>query len=81
MIKLGSKVTDRITGFTGTVTGYVEYISGCNQCLVVPRVKDDGSQIDSCWYDEQRLVVDESVPVLQLDNGKTPGPDKAAPKR
>jgi len=33
---LGLEVTDNITDFTGIVTEQVEYITGCNQVLIVP---------------------------------------------
>jgi len=79
MIKLGSKVKDKITGFTGIVTGYVRYLSGCNQALVVPPLDKDGKLQEANWFDEQRLEkADDSI--VTLDNGKTPGPDKPAPK-
>jgi hypothetical protein len=47
MIKLGSKAKDKITGFNGFVTGFVTYLSGCNQALVVPKVGKDGAIKDS----------------------------------
>jgi hypothetical protein len=81
MIKLGSKVKDKITGFYGTVTGFVVYISGCNQALVVPPIGEDGSFKESHWFDEQRLEVDTTVEPITLDNGDTPGCDMPAPKR
>jgi hypothetical protein len=77
---LGHKVKDSITGFEGTVTGYVTYLSGCNQCLVTPVVKKDGSPQDSCWLDEQRLKI-LSKKAVKLDNSKGNGFDKEAPKR
>ena len=80
MIKLGSTVKDKITGFTGIVTGYVSYISGCNQALIIPRVGDDGKLIEAEWLDEQRLdLLDD--PVITLDNGDNPGFDRTPPKR
>lgn len=78
---LGQKVKDRITGFGGVVTGYVYYISGCNQCLVVPQVGSDGKQIDGAWFDVQRLEIDADAKRIVLDNGKTPGFDAAPPRR
>lgn len=81
MVKLGVTAVDRITGFRGVVTGIVEYISGCNQALVVPRVKEDGSSTDAQWFDLQRLSVDSAHPVVTLDNGSSPGFDRAPPKR
>lgn len=80
-IKLGVTAIDRITGFRGVVTGIVEYISGCNQALVVPRVKPDGTAGEAGWYDLQRLDIDGSFAVVTLDNGDKPGFDQAPPKR
>lgn len=78
---LGHTVTDRITGFRGIVTGVVEYISGCNQALVGPPVDKDGKIPDSQWFDVQRLEIDRSVSRIVLDNGNTPGFDRAPPRR
>jgi hypothetical protein len=81
MIKLGSKVKDRITGFSGIVTGFVTYLSGCNQALVIPKVAADGTFKEGQWFDEQRLEVDKKFKPIVLDNSTTPGSDVAAPKR
>ena len=80
-VALGATITDRITGFTGVVTGRVEYLTGCNQLLVVPKVKADGSSVDAQWFDEQRAIVDDSIAPVVLDNGRTPGCDVPAPIR
>jgi len=80
MIALGTTVKDKITGFTGVVTGFVTYISGCNQALVTPKTGKDGSMRDAHWFDEQRLVVLKAARVV-LDNGNTPGADIPAPVR
>lgn len=77
---IGRNVKDKITGFKGRVTGYVEYITGCNQMLVAPQVKDAGDHIESLWIDEQRLeTIDESI--LSLDTTIMTGSDKSPPKR
>ena len=80
MMFLGKTVTDRITGFSGIVTGYVQYISGCNQVLIVPPVDGDGKLRDAEWFDEQRIEIHE-VDAVTLDNDGHEGFDKAAPKR
>lgn len=79
-IELGAKYTDRITGFVGVCTGYVTYLTGCNQALLVPPAKD-GALVDAQWFDEQRLDHDATAETIVLNNGNTPGFDKAAPKR
>jgi hypothetical protein len=38
-IKLGSVVTDMATGYTGTVTGRVEFLNGNIQYSVIPKAK------------------------------------------
>lgn len=80
-IKLGKTYQDKITRFRGVATGYVQYISGCNQVLLAPKVGADGALNDAHWFDEQRLDVIGSAELIVLDNGKTPGFDKPAPKR
>lgn len=60
-IHMGKKVTDRITGFTGIVTGMVAYISGNDQAMVTPPVDKDGKLVDAQWFDLERLTVDEAA--------------------
>lgn len=78
-IALGNTYKDRITGFTGVATGHVHYLTGCSQVLLQPSVGSDGNPRDSQWYDEQRLEQTTAKRIV-LDNGETPGFDKAAPK-
>ena len=75
MIELGTYASDVITGFAGTVTGKASYITGCDQYLLSPK----GADKQPSWFDEQRLRVDEDVPVIVLDNSKGKGADIAAP--
>lgn len=77
---IGTKVKDKITGFAGLVTGYCEYISGCNQALVSPGVDEKGAHRDPHWFDVQRLERTDTSRLV-LDNGTTPGCDIAAPIR
>lgn len=79
-MKLGQKAKDKITGFTGILTGHAEYISGCSQWLIVPPAKD-GDFKDGHWFDEQRIEIDIDAPIVTLENGRTPGCDISAPKR
>jgi len=77
---LGAEYRDKITGFKGVCTGFCEYISGCNQALLIPRMGKDGKSPDGAWYDVQRLERVGSKTVT-LDNSETPGCDMAAPIR
>lgn len=81
MIKLGCTAEDKVTGFRGVVTGRVEYLTGCNQVLLTPKVDKDGKSVDGAWFDEQRVTVDRETSVIELDNSAGKGPDKAPPIR
>jgi hypothetical protein len=76
---LGLTVQDKLTGFSGVVTGQVEYLTGCNQCLVQPKCKPDGGWVDSQWLDVDRLA-STSQPRATLTVEKL-GFDKEAPRR
>jgi hypothetical protein len=79
--RLGRTYKDKISGFQGVATGHVEYITGCNQTLLQPKSIDGGKPADSCWFDDQRVDLVEEESRIVLDNGKTPGFDREAPKR
>ncbi|MGE3857212.1 MAG: hypothetical protein AB7G21_09690 [Dehalococcoidia bacterium] len=79
-IELGVTAKDRITGFEGVATGFVVYISGCNQALLVAK-SVDGKEGVASWFDEQRLEVNPLVEAIRLDNSKTPGFDAPPPVR
>ena len=59
MAKLGQKAKDEITGFSGTITGKCEYLTGCTQYLLQPPIDKDGKFVDGRWIDEDRLRVTE----------------------
>ena len=80
MIELGRTYKDKITGFKGVATGYVVYISGCNQALLVPPVSKSGAKVKGEWIDEQRLKATKAK-LITLDNTKSLGFDQMAPKR
>ena len=55
MADIGSKVKDSITGFTGIVTGKVQYMNGPHQSLVKPDFLKDDCMIEGQWIDDARL--------------------------
>lgn len=79
-IILGGTYRDVITGFTGVAIGHCEYLTGCNQTLITPKINADGAAKDSNWYDDQRLEICEDK-IIKLDNGKTPGFADSPPSR
>jgi len=57
MIELGSKVKDTITGFAGTATARVEYINGCIQYCIQPRMTEAGKMPSAKYIDEDQLKI------------------------
>ncbi len=57
MVKLGDNVKDRFTGFKGVAVSKIEYLSGCIQFGVAPKVGNDNKKIDTEYIDEGRLDV------------------------
>jgi hypothetical protein len=78
---LGYTMRDIVTGFVGVAVGHVEYITGCDQLLLVPSVDESGKLRESNWFDTQRCELLPTQPVVTVDNSKFNGPDKEAPKR
>jgi hypothetical protein len=77
---LGEMARDQITGFQGRITGYVEYLTGCHQILIVPRMKDDGTLVPGEWFDTQRVELLPEFDTLKLGT-INPGRDREPPKR
>lgn len=69
----GDVVTEKVTGFTGIITGSVYYLTGCSQYLVTAKQKDEFTEAVTVWYDEGRLeYVDTAITandVTAIDNG------------
>lgn len=57
MIKLNSKVKDKITGYSGKVTARAEYITGETRYEV--ESVDSTGRPTEYWYDESRLVEED----------------------
>lgn len=53
----GDEVTEKVTGFTGIITGSVHYLTGCNQYLIVSKSKDSTTEGVGVWFDEGRLTL------------------------
>lgn len=78
--QLGVKLRDRITGFEGRATASCAYITGCDQYLIQPQTKEDGSWVDARWFDDNRLeLVDSTAVTLETLEDKKTGPCEPAP--
>jgi hypothetical protein len=81
MIKLGVKAKDKVTGFTGIVTGRAEYLTGCNQYGIAPPAGKDGKIPDTMWFDENRLeVVGKGVTIKTGTPKENGGPNRDSPR-
>jgi hypothetical protein len=56
-IEFGDKVKERISGFTGIVTGYATYITGCNKVLIDSNKVSPGGDVQQMWTDEDRVKI------------------------
>lgn len=60
MVKLGERVTDRITGFTGIVVARTEFLNGCIRVGVQSETLKDGKVLDPEYFDEQQVGPSEA---------------------
>lgn len=80
MIELGKKGRDKITGFEGVITGRAQYLTGCDQYVMVPPIKNGEIQ-KSEWFDEGRIeVVGDAFTEADLVAPKRGGPQRDAPQ-
>ena len=54
--KMGTVKTDKITGFKGIITGICDYLTGCRQYCLQPKMCEDGTFVGAMWLDEDRLT-------------------------
>jgi len=59
MIRLGQQVRDKVSGFTGIATAKVEYLNGCVQYCVKPKIKtkNDNTMPEGQYIDEGQLEI------------------------
>lgn len=77
-VKLGLKVRDKITGYEGIATAKVEYINGCIQFCVKPKVGADGKMPEGEYLDVHQLeVVNDGI---EIEPSPTGGPQRDCPK-
>lgn len=80
-VQLGHMYRCRITGFKGVATGRVEYITGCRQALLSPRVTESGAWVDAQWFDYSRLEEVAGIePIVLNEEPAQLGFDLSAPR-
>ena len=80
---LGSRLQDKVTGFTGIATSRIEYLSGCIQYCLSPPVDKDGKIVEGTFFDVQRLdLVSEGVVTVEAkQTGGASGRGESPPSR
>ncbi len=77
MIKLGVQARDKITGMEGIITARCEYLNGCIQYCIRPKLASDGKLQDGYYFDEAQIeVIGEGLNIPQRQTG---GPPMGAP--
>jgi len=80
MVKIGDKVKDIVTGFTGIAVAKTEWLNGCSRFGVQSDVLKDGMPTDTQWFDAPQL---ELVEADKVRGGKrdTGGPIPSLPQK
>ncbi len=79
--KMRERVRCNVTGFEGVVTGYADYLTGCEQYCVKPTTLDkDGKMQNGHWLDQDQLDKVKAAPKRKAPT-RTGGPqmDTAPP--
>jgi len=69
--KLGDDIKDTVTGFRGTITARIEYLNGCIQYCVEPKVGKEMKMEKHHWIDEGQI---------ELTKGKSKRESKSGPQ-
>lgn len=69
-IKLGDKVKDKVSGIIGIAVEKREYLNGCVQYVIQPKVNKKGEMADSWSIDVQQLEnLEKKVKVKKSNTG------------
>lgn len=73
-LKLGDKVKDTVTGFTGIIIARHEYLNGCIRLSVQPDKLKDAKPIEALTFDIEQIALIKAGQHKQL--ARTGGPEK-----
>ena len=75
---LGDQLHDKVTGLKGICIGRIEYLNGCVQYAIKPRIGNDGKVYDAEWVDSQQ--VERVGKGLNVEQKQTGGSNMGAPR-
>ena len=80
MIKLGDKVKDKVTGFTGIAVSKTEYLHGCKRISIASPKLHEGKPVAWQTFDEPQLeLVESGVVKVKPEEAFTGGPRPDTP--
>jgi len=72
-VKLGDRVKDNVSGFTGVAVSRHDYINGCTRSTVQPQIDKNGRLPDAETFDALQLKVTEATVAKSDPRGLVPG--------
>ena len=79
---LGKEAEDKITGFKGIVIGVSQWLTGCNQACLKPKVDKDGKLEEGQWFDEGEVfVIGKGITSKEVESKANGGPRRDQPRR
>lgn len=63
---MGKQAKCKLTGFNGIITGYCQYVTGCDQVLITPKMTDN-KYPEGQWLDVNRIEVKSNSKAIVLD--------------
>ena len=73
MIKLGTQVKDNVSGLIGTAVSRTEWLNGCVQYGIQPKIKKGATEIPTWNVDHSQLTPLKKQPVV-VKRKRTGGP-------
>lgn len=77
MIRLGDRVKDKITGFTGVVVGITSWLNGCVRVGIQGASLKNGIPLGTEWIDEAQLKLVKAGVIKAVAEGPA-GPRRDA---
>ena len=72
-LKLGTKLKDKVSGWEGIAIAKIEFLNGCIQFSLKPKLDKDGKMLDAQTFDSEQLeIVDKGIYEKSKKKAKEP---------